>query len=115
MFKYLSPFFVLLSSGMHLFCCGIPLLLSISSLGVIFGISGTAFEIEWFEAIEDKVMVVSGFVLFLSFFVDQFNKQRVCNEHAENCPDISNKKSSNKLTQAALVLYAVNLLVIFFS
>ena len=83
MFKYLSPFFVLLSSGMHLFCCGIPLLLSISSLGVIFGISGTAFEIEWFEAIEDKVMVVSGFVLFLSFFVDQFNKQRVCNEHAD--------------------------------
>ena len=113
MFKYLSPFLVILSCGMHIFCCGIPLFLSISSLGAMLGISGAAFEIEWFEAIEDKVFIISGLVLLFSIFTQSFfNQDDYCDD--ETCTIGDHNAFQKNLTRLAVILYLINI-VIFFS
>ncbi len=110
MMKFLSPFFVILSCGMHIFCCGIPLLLSISSLGALAGVSGSAFEIPWFEAIEDKVMLLSGLILLFTIFVQTF-AGACCDD--TSCSTNKSDDFSKKLTFFAGGLYAVNLVIFF--
>ena len=114
MLRYLSQFLVIISCGIHIFCCGIPLLLSISSLGIILGISGNALEIEWFEAIEDKVIIISGLVLFTTILIQKLNKKHSCNND-ESCSHTNNIDFSQKLTYFALFLYCINLSIFFYS
>lgn len=110
MMKFLSPFFVILSCGVHIFCCGIPLLLSISSLGTLAGVSASAFEIPWFENIEDKFILVSGLILLLTIFA-QNSANFSCND--THCSTKNSDDFSKKLTFFAAGLYLINLIIFF--
>ena len=116
MFKTFATYFVIASGAMHVFCCGLPLFLSITSLTTIFGISSLSiFEIEWFEAIEDYVLILSGIMLLLVFVVDHFSKKIDCLESGAcaHPPCDEKKKSSTTMLHVAAVLYALNLTIVF--
>ncbi len=112
MLKYLAPSFVIMSCAMHLFCCGIPLLLSTTSLATALGISsGSLLEIEWFEAIEKKLIVVSGAILIATFAAQVISRRLNCYEDVGCCdkPCDDKKSISTYLFIGASFLYLVNL------
>jgi len=112
MLRYLAPSFVIASGVMHLFCCGIPLVLSITSLSAVFGFSsGSALELEWFEAIEQELMVVSGAILLATFAAQVMSRRLNCYEDAACCdsPCDGKKTISTYLLIGASFLYLINL------
>ena len=113
MLKIIAPYFVIFGSAMHLFCCGIPLFLGLTSLTTIFGISSLSlFEVAWFEAIEIYVLVASGIFLLISLIVDFICKKLDCSK-TSLCqhPHCENKKTNfSYLLKIAVIIYAINLL-----
>ena len=76
MIKFLSSYFLLLSCLTHFFCCGIPLILSLTSLTSILSFSSLAFfDFPWFEDIEILFFIITTFVYILLIFT-QFNSKR---------------------------------------
>ena len=76
MIKFLSSYFLLLSCLTHFFCCGIPLILSLTSLTSILGFSTLAFfNFTWFEDIEIQFFLLTTFVFALLIFT-QVNMKR---------------------------------------
>jgi len=115
MFKYIAPSFVIMSCAMHLFCCGIPLLLSITSLATVFGISSfSVFEIEWFEVIEQELIVASGVVLLMTIIANVISQRLNCYEDVGCCdePCGDRKSISTYLLIGASFLYLINLLTV---
>ena len=69
MIKFLSSYFLLLSCLTHFFCCGIPLIISLTSLTSILGFSTSAFfDFPWFEDLEIQLFLITTFVFFLLIF-----------------------------------------------
>ena len=69
MIKFLSSYFLLLSCLTHFFCCGIPLILGLTSLTSILGFSTLAFlDFPWFEDIEINFFLFTTFVYILLIF-----------------------------------------------
>ena len=69
MIKFLSSYFLLLSCLTHFFCCGIPLILSLTSLTSILGFSTLAFfDFPWFEDIELQFFLITTFIYILLVF-----------------------------------------------
>ena len=76
MIKFFSSYFLLLSCLTHFFCCGIPLILSLTSLTTIMGFSTLAFfNLTWFEEIEIQLFLITTFVYILLIF-SQLNTKR---------------------------------------
>ncbi len=76
MIKFLSSYLLLLSCLTHFFCCGIPLILSLTSLSSILGFSTLAFlDFPWFEDIEIQFFLITTFVYIL-LILTQFNSKR---------------------------------------
>ena len=76
MIKFLSSYFLLLSCLTHFFCCGIPLILSLTSITSILGFSTLAFfDFPWFEDIEIQFFFITTFVFVLLIFT-QVNIKR---------------------------------------
>lgn len=112
MLKYLAPTFVIMSCAMHLFCCGIPLLLSVTSLATSLGISsGSVFEFEWFETIERELIILSGIILCVTIAAHMISRYLNCYEDAACCdtPCDNKKLISAYLLRGASLLYLVNL------
>ena len=110
--RLIAPSFVFASCAVHLFCCGLPLLMSITNLGTIFGISAVSgMEYGWYESIEEHIQLISGIVLvatlvahFISSKLDCFSQNDCCTE-----PCIPKKKKSFIMLYLATVLYVCNL------
>ncbi len=80
MIKFLSSYFLLLSCLTHFFCCGIPLILNLTSLTSILGFSMLAFfDFSWFENIEIHFFLFTTFVYVLLIF-NQINKKKFDSE-----------------------------------
>ena len=76
MIKFLSSYFLLLSCLTHFFCCGIPLILSLTSLTSILGFSTLAFfDFPWFEDIESQFFLVTTFIYVLLVFTQLKTKK----------------------------------------
>lgn len=107
------PYFVILSSLIHVFCCGIPLLLSITSLTTITSTAFVGiFETQWYESIEDYVILLSGALLAITFAINYFNKKiNFIKDGACKHPPCSDQQNkSSYILKIAVALYAVNLL-----
>ena len=77
--RYSSLSFILLGCLMHLFCCGIPTLMALTSLAAVLGVStGSLGEWEWYEAIEPHVLVASGVLLLLSIISSVMSRYMDC-------------------------------------
>lgn len=114
MLKSFSTFFVILGSVMHLFCCGLPFLLSITSLATAIGISSLEiFNVEWFEQIENYLLVIMGVMLGLTYFVNRYSKRLDCQENdlCTHPPCDEKKDISGYFLRIATVLYVLNILL----
>lgn len=100
---------------MHVFCCGLPLLLSITSIAAIFGVSSLhIFEIEWFEAVEDYVLIISGIVLAVTYVADRYSKKLDCLKEGfcSHPPCSEKKRASSYILKIAIGLYVVNVMTV---
>lgn len=114
MLKLIAPSLVIMSSAMHLFCCGIPLLLGVTGLTASFGISvAGAFDIEWFEAYEKQLLILSGVILCITVIAHVISGKLNCYEDAGCCDEpCDNKKSfSRYVLTTACVLYSTSILL----
>jgi len=115
MLKTITPYFIILGCLMHLFCCGLPLLLSITSLTTAIGISSLSiFEIEWFEAVENYVLIISGVMLAVTYIINRSSKELDCSESGfcTHPPCGEKKNSSSYILRIAIVLYLVNIVTL---
>lgn len=110
--------FVFGSALMHVFCCGIPLLLAVTNLATLFGIAGVgALHAEWFEQFEVAALVIAGVMLVLTIGL-QFISNRINCRTDGACvhePCDSKKRFSENMLKFAVALYVVNLVVYFLS
>ena len=99
---------------MHVFCCGLPLALSIGSIAAVLGLSGGEWvHPAWLSQYEMGLMAASGAVLaftgmiqFISYRID-CRKDGDC--HHEPCD--SKKTLAHRVYFAALALFALNVAV----
>ena len=115
MIKFLSSYFLLLSCLTHFFCCGIPLIISLTSLTSILGFSTSAFfDFPWFEDIEIQFFLVTTFVFVLLIFTQiSMNRFDASNERLFKR---SNNNIKDKLIRRNILIsssfYFFNLLFI---
>ena len=115
MIKFLSSYFLLLSCLAHFFCCGIPLIISLTSLTSILGFSTLAFfDFPWFEDIEIHFFLFTTFFFVLLIFTE-VNKRRFDSSN-EKLFKRSNENIKDKLIKRNIYIsssfYFFNLLFI---
>ena len=115
MIKFFSSYFLLLSCITHFFCCGIPLILGLTSLTSIMGFSTLAFfDLPWFEDIEIQLFLITTLVYIMLIF-SQLNTRRV-DSLSEKLFKRSNESVKDKLIMRNIYLsssfYVFNLLFI---
>lgn len=104
-------------SLMHIFCCGIPLLITVIGLGTNLGFAIGEFVnsplLEKFERFEVEILLLSGAILALAFFI-KF-KARILNCCQTMAKDFCKKeeKINSLLLNISSVLYITNLLAFF--
>ena len=99
---------------MHLFCCGIPLILSIASISTILGFnSADYFGFEWFEAIEAELFIASGIMLLTTAILHIISRRINCSKNSgcDHKPCDAKKSYAQKIFIAAVVIYSINLVI----
>ncbi len=99
---------------MHLFCCGIPALMAMTSLAALLGVSsGSLWEWEWYEAIEFYVLIASGLLLAISAISYILGRKLDCSEESEcsHAPCDERKEYYGILLFTAGALYVFNIAV----
>ena len=115
MIKFLSSYFLLLSCLAHFFCCGIPLILSLTSLTSILGFSTLVFyDFAWFEDIEIQLFLITTLV-FVLLIITKVNIKRFDSSN-EKLFKRSNESMKDKLIMRNIYIsssfYFFNLLFI---
>ena len=113
MLRYFSTSFLIGSSLMHVLCCGLPLILSLSSFTALLGISGVEVNPHdsWFEPYELPVMIVAGIFLMLSVISVIISKIVDCRKDGicKHAPCSKKKNASAIILAASILLYSVNI------
>lgn len=80
-------------------------LLGISSLSI--------FEVEWFEAVENYVLIFSGILLLITYAADRFSKKINCleNDFCQHEPCDNKKNFSTRVLKITTILFLINLMV----
>ena len=112
MIRLYSSYILVFTSFTHFFCCGIPLLLSISSMSASTLLLGSSFiNIEIFEIVELILFVLATIILIflISFEVRNYMKEKL---EKKNCCDENNYSLSSKTIKKNIIisstLYIVN-------
>lgn len=107
-----SFYLVLVTCFMHVFCCGIPLLLSIGSIAMALGISGGEWlHPDWLHAYESTLVIASGAVLLITGMVQYISNRINCRTdgHCHHAPCDKKKRLAQRLYSVAVLLFVVNL------
>ena len=115
MIKLLSSYFLLFSCITHFFCCGIPLILSVTSLTSILGYSTLVFfDFSWFEKLEIHLFLFTTCIFVILVFTQL--KYKRLNSSTERLFIQSSEITKNKLIMRNIYLsssfYFFNLLFI---
>lgn len=103
----------------HIFCCGLPTVVSILSL-----ISGLGFVVsmpfalerlhEFLHQYELHIMVFSGFMVVLGWVLHEFSRRMDCHDTGCHHPPCDTKKNrSTKVLIFASALFCINLVIYF--
>lgn len=109
--RRVSLWFVLGSCLIHLFCCGIPLLLSLGSLGAVIGTGSMEWIHEgWFGRHEIDLMLASGAVLLVTGLVQFLSSRINCRTDGDcaHAPCDSKRSYARYVFLLAVGLYAIN-------
>lgn len=108
MFKYYSSYALIFSTLTHFLCCGIPLILTFSSLftGLLF-FESLALSLEFLEPLEIYLFAITT-TLFLFIIIFEIYKKKIKNiTDEENCKiescDATNKKIKLNLMVSATI------------
>ena len=111
--------FVISSCLVHIFCCGLPLLMSITSLTALLGVSGgDLFGMSWMTHTHDhSLMIVSGVILFITGAIQWIGSRIDCRTDGQcvHEPCDTKKDYSRIIFYVACALYGVNLTVYLFA
>ncbi len=102
----------------HVFCCGLPMVATLLSLGTVAGSTlGFGALHDQMHAYETTIIVFSGVMLALSFVSLLVSKRLNCHTdgHCHHEPCAPKKQTSHTLFLVALVLFLVNLGVYLFA
>lgn len=111
--KRFSTFFVFLSICSHFFCCVLPLISSVSSLGASLGLFAINSPIvEWFVYYEVEIFAIAGVLITISGLAQYISYRIDCQNTGCEHDDCSPKKKwASKIFLFATTLYLVNLFV----
>ncbi len=115
-FQRLATSLVISSSLVHVFCCGIPLLLSLTSLAALLGVSGgELIDHAWFEQYEVSLLVISGVVLACAALAHIISRAINCRKDGActHKPCESKKDISGRILFICTAIYAVNMVLFF--
>lgn len=107
MIRFYSSYFLVFTCFTHSFCCGLPLLLGISSFSTNFlFFASEFFEIELLETIELVLFSIASIILIslVSFEVNNFKTKKI---EEENCCDNNYNASSRKKVKKNIVISAI--------
>ena len=114
--RYSSLSFIFIGCLMHLFCCGIPSLMALTSLATILGVSTGSFgQWQWYEEIEAYVLAGSGILLLFSIVSYGVSRYMNCSTQ-QNCSHgpCEQKKDYYRLVLIAVaIIYMLNLTLYF--
>jgi len=111
MIRFYSSYILVFTSFTHFFCCGIPLLLGISSISASTLFFGSSFNKELFEIVE---LILFAFATMILTFLISFEFRNYIKEKLEkqNCCDEKNYSSSRRIIKKNIIisstLYIVN-------
>ena len=112
MFRVVSSYFLLFGCSIHLFCCGIPLLIGIFSLtSSIAGSSLFLINEIWSEAYEIPLLIFTTMIL-LMFIGFEINHKRSNYEENKCCPEdnFDKKKNLTKINlKISILFYSINM------
>ena len=110
MIRNLSHMFVISSSLMHVFCCGVPLVMSITALTGSFGVLGAPL---WFEQIERELLLFSGALLLFTAAAQWISQRLDCRREGAcvHPPCDKSKRRSALLFYGAVGLYLFSILL----
>lgn len=110
--------FIIGSSLMHVFCCGIPLLLTLFNVAAMFGMtSASILNNAWFEQFEEAAIIVSAVLLLITGALQYISYRINCRTdgacHHEPCD--SKKRISQRIYWLAVLLFIMNLALHIFA
>ena len=111
--KRVTTAFVFMTIFGHVFCCVLPLIMSVSSLGVSLGLVAVNSPIiEWFALHEADIFIVAGLMITISGMAQYVSYKIDCRDTGCAHSSCEPKKSwSSIIFKFAAVLYVVNLCV----
>ena len=99
MIKFISSYFILLTCSAHLFCCGIPFFLSLTSLSSSLGFTSLFItDLAWFEKFETYSLIFT-LIILLCLIISEVNSRKLNCIKDGNCdhPPCDKKKKINKI------------------
>ena len=116
MLRYISSYFLVLTSSIHLFCCVIPFILSVTSLTSSLGFTSLLFfDLEWFEKFETYSLIFTLIILSL-FAISEVNSRKLnCtkNGHCDHPPCDNKKRLVRFNLILSTIIFSFNTLVFF--
>ena len=114
--KGFSHFMVVLTGLSHIFCCGLPVLVSVLGVSSALGVVGvtTVWE-DYLHEWETEILVFSGIMLLVGIFLQFISYKLDCIENAgcQHEPCQPKKKTWFYILLAAVVVYLINVSVFF--
>tara|TARA_B100001123_G_scaffold59061_1_gene63746 strand:- start:1626 stop:1940 length:315 start_codon:yes stop_codon:yes gene_type:complete len=99
---------------MHVFCCGLPLAMSLISLGTMVGVTGLQLPVfDWFGRNEPYIMAISGVLLLITGLMLAAAQRINCRTdgHCVHPPCDEKKDYTVLIFTVAVALYAGNSLL----
>tara|TARA_B100000700_G_scaffold288980_1_gene345963 strand:+ start:762 stop:1124 length:363 start_codon:yes stop_codon:yes gene_type:complete len=111
MIKFISSYFILLTCSAHLFCCGIPFFLSLTSLSSSLGFTSLFItDLAWFEKFETYSLIFT-LIILLCFIISEVNSRRLnCVEdgHCDHPPCDKKKRLVRINLILSIVIFSFN-------
>ena len=113
MLKYYSSYLVVFGGVAHLICCGIPLILGVSSFISNFSVSNILLlDFEFLEIAESYLLAFTSLLLLTIISSEIYNKKVKCVEENECCEVVECNSKQKKIKfniYFSSFLYVINL------
>ena len=115
MFKYYSSYALVLSNCTHLLCCGLPILIGLSSFTNILFFESQVFNSEILETFEIPLFLLTSTIFLFLITSGVYNKNIKCVENNDCCTeeecDSKNKRFKSNIIFSSL-LYVLNSIIL---
>lgn len=105
--RKLSYSFLYSTALVHVFCCGIPLVMSVVSISALLGIAGgDILALSWFEHYESAILIASGILLAFTALLQYISYRIDCRKDGK----CSHKPCDKEKRRARIVFYGATII-----